>query len=447
MTQNATELGWAPEEPTARGVANAVSRAIRDGILKPGMKLPPIRAVAAELEVSPTTISSAWSILGRSGTIHTDGRRGTRVADINSGSVRYRSAVSRHNLHILDLSTGVPDPKLLPALGGVLDNLTTAITPSSYLDHPVVPELIDQIRSDWSYEAQAFTITDGAMDALEMITRAVVRFGDRVIVEDPTFPLLIDQLEAAGAEIVGVPLDDQGMLVEPLVEALKKPASAVFLQPRAQNPTGISLSSSRAQELAAVVAPTKAMIIEDDSAGSVAWTEAISLGQWLPERTLHVRSFSKSHGPDLRLAAMSGPLNLIQEIDFRRQLGQGWTSRLLQRVLLGLLTDESSISQVAYARSEYRRRRVGFVDALASRHIPVAGSDGINVWVPVADESAAIVRLASQGIGVAPGAPFSVLSSRPHHIRVTVASMSGSRSELVEMIAVAAEVGSRTRGR
>ncbi|MHA7173030.1 aminotransferase-like domain-containing protein [Arthrobacter monumenti] len=447
MDSSGTELGWAPTEPTSRGVATAVSRAIRDGVLQPGAKLPPIRSVASQLGLSPTTVSAAWALLARSGAIHTNGRRGTRIADTQTGSARYRQALDRRGLFTLDLSTGVPDRALLPDLSRVLENLTTAVTPSSYLDEPVVPELIEILRKEWPYEAQKFTVVDGAMDALEMITRTVVRFGDRVIVEHPTFPLVLDQLEAAGAEIVGVPIDEQGMLPGPLAEALALPAAAVFLQPRAQNPTGISLTPARAEELARIAGAADTVVIEDDSAGSVAWTPAISMGTWLPGQTIHVRSFSKSHGPDLRLAAMSGPEALIQEIVARRQLGQGWTSRLLQRILLGLLIEDHAVKEVDQARSEYRRRRLSFVDALASHDISVQGSDGINVWVPVADESAAVVRLASQGIGVAPGAPFLILPSEGAHIRVTVGSISESCQELAEMVADAAFAGGWSRGR
>lgn len=441
MSDSRVGLGWVPEQPTARGVANAVSRAIRDGTLQTGEKLPPIRVVATEVGLSPTTISAAWSLLARSGAIHTDGRRGTTVADIHPGSTRYRQTLDRHSLFAVDLSTGVPDRTLLPDLGPVLKRFTTVATPGSYLDEPVVPELIEVLRSDWPYEAQKFTIVDGALDALEMATRMFVRFGDRVIVEHPTFPPLLDQLEAAGAEVVGVPVDDEGMLVEPLGEALTAPVAAVFLQPRAQNPTGASLTPARAEDLAAVLRVAEVTVVEDDSAGFVAWTPAISLGRWLPEQTLHIRSFSKSHGPDLRLAAISGPSGVIADMVARRQLGQGWTSRLLQQILLGLLTDEQPVDRVRYAREEYRRRRELMVNALAQRGISVMGSDGMNIWVPVADESAAVVRLASQGVGVAPGSPFCVLPPVGGHIRVTIAAVSEPVSELTEMVAEAAHAG------
>src|SRR5699024_7030420 len=157
----------------------------------------------------------------------------------------------------------------------------------------------------------------------------------------------------------------------------------IFLQPRAQNPTGVALTQTRANELAQIIAATDSVVVEDDSAGAVASTLPLSLGRWLPGQTLHIRSFSKSHGPDLRLAAMSGPGELIRSITARRQNGQGWSSRLLQRILWGLLTDKQAVSQVAYARNEYARRRKAMTRELKKLGIVVPGTDGFNIWVPV----------------------------------------------------------------
>jgi len=429
-------------QPTARGLGHAVSRAIGDGALTAGTKLPPIRVVAKQLGLSPTTVSAAWSLLARSGAIRTDGRRGTTVAHHHSaGSARYRQALEGRATFDLDLSTGVPDPALLPDLTHALQALTTVATPGSYLDSPVLPELLTVLRADWPYPAEEITVVDGAMDALDLAAQTLIRFGDRVIVEHPCFPLVLDLLEALGADVVGVPMDEEGIRPDALGDALQAPATAVILQPRAQNPTGVSLTPSRARELAEIIAATGTIIIEDDAAGSVSATPAISLGEWVPQQTLHVRSFSKSHGPDLRLAAMSGTTALIGEIVGRRQLGQGWSSRLLQRILLSLLTDPHAVEQINSARQAYARRRSLTVDVLLAHEITVRGQDGINIWVPVADESAAIVRLASQGIGATPGAPFAVLPAAGGHIRVTVGLLTERHTEVAEQIAAAARIG------
>lgn len=437
------------EQSTARGLATAVSRAIADGVLQPGTRLPPIRTVATELAMSPTTVSAAWAVLARSGAVRTDGRRGTTVLDTTlGGGSRYRRALDRPVHLAQDLSTGVPDGELLPALTDVLATLDTAGTPSSYLDSPVVPELMALLREDWPYDPDELTVVDGAMDALDLVTRSVLRFGDRVIVEHPCFPPLIDLLEAISADVVGVPLDEEGLDPDALAEALRSPVAAVLLQPRAQNPTGVTMSPRRAQRLAKLLRPAATLVIEDDSVHGLSPTSPISLGQWLPDRTVHIRSFSKSHGPDLRLAAVSGTAELLSLVDARRHLGQGWSSRLLQRILVGLLTDDKAVTQVSTANKEYARRRRVLVDALERRGVRVGGTEGMNIWVPVQDEAAAIVRLASQGIGVSAGSPYSVLSDPQAHVRVTSGLVRDHHTVLAERIAEAARTVSwRSRAR
>jgi DNA-binding transcriptional MocR family regulator len=429
-------------EPTARGLVASVTAAIREGVLVPGDRMPPIRTVATQLGLSPTTVNAAWSLLARSGAIHTDGRRGTTVTDLRSaGARRYRHAVQPQAEFEIDLSTGVPDQALLPDLKRALQELkATAATPGSYLDEPVLPELVEVFAADWPYPAERFMVTDGAMDAIELIARTTLGFGDRVVVEHPVFPPLLDLLDSLGAQIVGIPLDAQGPVPAALREALTTASAAVVLQPRAQNPTGISMNAERAEQLAEILAGRETLVIEDDSAGAIATAPALSLGRWLPERTLHVRSYSKSHGPDLRLASLSGPAGLVDRITARRQLGQGWGGPVLQRIPLRPPPHDRARGQVSAARAEYARRRHAALERLAPRGIAPVGDDGLNLWLPVADEAAALVRLASQGIGVAPGTPFAVLPDQPAHLRVTIGLVSAGKTSLVDQLGEAATV-------
>jgi DNA-binding transcriptional MocR family regulator len=103
-------------------------------------------------------------------------------------------------------------------------------------------------------------------------------------------------------------------------------------------------------------------------------------------------------------------------------LGPGWTSRLLQRVLLSMLDDEDAIHTVTSARAEYRRRSAELRRALTRKGVTVARNDGINIWLPVADENAAMISLAAAGVKAAPGGPFEVGDHQPSdHLRLTIA--------------------------
>ena len=440
MNSIAAEIaGTGSGDRSARGIAAAVGRMISSGQLAVGTRLPTVRELSKLLGVSPTTVSEAWQSLAAVGAIDARGRQGTFVRQ-PTGPVtprRYRRITEGPGRFALDLSTGTPDPALLPDLGPVIARVSRQSLTSSYLDHPVLPGLGEHLRASWPFVPDDLTVVDGAMDALDRVASAVVRLGDRVVVEHPTFPPLLDLLELLGAEVIGVNLDDEGMRPDGLAAALVGGVRAVFLQPRAHNPTGITLTSRRSKQLAAVLADSDAIIVEDDHSGDIASGTIASLGVHLPGRTVHIRSYSKSHGPDLRLAAVGGAGEVIGAIANRRLLGPGWSSRLLQAVLLEMLEHQPTIDAVAAARLEYARRRKAVSAVLAHGGVAFTGTDGINLWMRVADERSALLTLAAQGIGAAPGEPFMARDDEPS-MRVTVGLIDRDLDEIAHRLADAA---------
>jgi DNA-binding transcriptional MocR family regulator len=213
------------------------------------------------------------------------------------------------------------------------------------------------------------------------------------------------------------------MLPDAFAAALGSAPAVVLLQTRAHNPTGASLSPARAEQLGRLMQRSRnaphAIAIEDDHSGSISSAPDATLASVIPERTVHIRSFSKSHGPDLRIGALGGPRALVDKVVARRLLGPGWTSRTIQTVLHALLTDPTAVAEVDAARVAYASRRVALTSALRAEGVSLPPGDGINAWLPVADERAALVHLAAAGIRVAPGIPFQLGDPRPH-VRVTV---------------------------
>ena len=424
---------------SARGIAAAVGRLISSGELPVGTRLPTVRDLSKELGVSPTTVSEAWQSLAAVGAIDARGRQGTFVRQPTGPATprRYRRVTEGPGRFALDLSTGTPDPALLPDLRPVIARVSRQSLTSSYLDQPVLPELAARVRADWPFHAEELTVVDGAMDALDRVAGVVVRLGDRVAVEHPTFPPLLDLLDLLGAEVIGIDLDEQGMVPSGLAAALAAGATAVFLQPRAHNPTGITLTAQRGHELARLLANSDALVVEDDHSGDIASGALVSLGKWLPQRTVHIRSYSKSHGPDLRLAAVGGAGDVVSAVANRRLLGPGWSSRILQAVLLEMLDHQPTIDAVAAARVEYAARRSAVTAVLAAAGVGFTGTDGINLWMQVADERSAMLTLAAQGIGAAPGEPFMVRDDAPS-LRVTVGNIHHSVMEYAARLADAA---------
>lgn len=440
-------IAEAVETRSPQGIAGGIARLISTGQLAPGDRLPTVRELAAELGVSPATVSHAWQRLAASGLITSRGRSGSFVRSVPRDWLprRYRGLDGALEARI-DLSRGTPDPELLPALGPALSRISTRADTVSYMQKPDIPELHDLLRETWPTAVESITVTNGALDAIDRALATLVRFGDRVVVETPTFPPFLDLLEHHGLDPVPVPVDAHGMRPDRLATALRANPAVVLLQPRAHNPTGASITLQRAKELAFVLyrarGAERTLVIEDDHSGSISTAPEVSLAAWLPERVLHVRSFSKSHGPDLRIGALGGPRALVDRVVARRLLGPGWTSRMTQALLFELLTDPVPVAEVAHARDVYAARQERLAEELRRHGIDARAGDGINTWLPVANEREAIVRLTAAGIRVAPGGPFLPEDeTEGGHVRVTV----GVAAQDLEGIAGALADAARAR--
>jgi DNA-binding transcriptional MocR family regulator len=344
----------------------------------------------------------------------------------------------------MDLSRGTPDPELLPSLGPAFGRVSARAGTGVYQDEPVLPQLRTVLEATWPYPADVITVVDGATDGIARVLEQCVHLGDRVALESPGYPPFSDLVESLGAEIVPVEMDESGLRPESLRMALEAHPVALVLQPRAQNPTGISMSADRARKLAGVLARRRHQpmpwIVEDDHSGAISTSPDVSLGTFLPERVVHVRSFSKSHGPDLRIAALGGPAEVLDPLVARRMLGPGWTSRMVQTILHDLLSQARSMDEVAEARRQYFGRQRDLVARLAEQGTALSTPDGINLWLRVADERAALLHLAAAGIRVAGGTPFFPGAVSPPHIRVTSGLVDPEHAAEVAAALIAAAV-------
>lgn len=431
------------EDASPRGIAAAISRLITSGDLAPGDRLPTVRALAAELGVSPATVSHAWQTLAGAGLLTSHGRSGSfvRQAPREWMPRRYRGLDGTATAR-LDLSRGTPDqtllPDLEPAFLRISGRLAGRAATASYQQKPDIPELHDFLRDSWPAPVESLTVVNGALDGIDRALASIVRYGDRIAIESPVFPPFLDLIDHYGLTPVPFSLDAEGPEPDSFALALQRGPSIVLLQPRAQNPTGISMTLQRAERLAAILGRVSAagdtVVIEDDHSWAIAQAPDVSLARFLPGRVLHVRSFSKSHGPDLRIGALGGPRPLVDRIVARRLLGPGWTSRMLQAMLYELLSQPSAQEQVATARRAYAERQREFAGALGARGLAQRAGDGINAWVPVDDERDAMVRLAAAGILVAAGSPFQVAPDASPHVRVTIGAAPDAAAQVAALL-------------
>jgi DNA-binding transcriptional MocR family regulator len=251
---------------------------------------------------------------------------------------------------------------------------------------------------------------------------AHLRPGDRVAVEDPGFPRLLDLVTALGLVPVAVAIDDSGPRPEALADALAAGIDALVLTPRAQNPFGAALDAGRARALRAALADhPDVLVVEDDHAGPISGAAAHPVVSGASNRWAVVRSVSKSLGPDLRLAALTGDPVTTDRVEGRLRAGPGWVSHLLQSLVTDLWADERTTERVERAERAYEERRAALIGALADHGIVAHGRSGLNVWVPVPAEEPVVAGLQLRGWSVSAGQRFRIEAGPA--VRVSIATL------------------------
>lgn len=382
-----------------------------------------MRELAVSLGVNPNTVAAAYRTLRERGVIETAGRRGSRIRPkpATTGREKVRVDVPAG---VRDLSDGNPDPALLPPLAPTLAAVAEEMDrePVLYGDDPVEPELARGARAELDADHVPdgpLAVLSGALDAVERVLTAHLRPGDAVAVEDPGWGRTLDLVPALGLRTTPVGVDDEGPRPEDLRAALRSGARALIVTDRAQNPTGAAVSAPRARALRAVLREYPGtLLVEDDHGHGIVDLPLHPLAG-VTRHWAFVRSAAKAYGPDLRLAVLTGDPVTVDRVRGRQRLGPGWVSLLLQRAVFRLRAD--GVVDGPAVAAAYRTRRELLIDALAERGVRAHGRSGMNVWVPVPDETGAVARLLHAGWAVSPGARFRL--DAPPGIRITVSTL------------------------
>ncbi len=405
------------------GTAGELVRHVEDGVLagalRPGTVLPSVRALAGQLELSPTTVAKAYRELRRRGVVVTRDRSATVIAHRPPLRLRLAPFVPEG---ALDLATGNPDATQLPSLEPAIRSLPTV--QHRYTDDVLLPDLLAVATAALDEDglpSDHLLVVGGGLDGIERVLEVHLRLGDRVAVEDPGYPGSLDLVRTLGLEPVGIEVDDHGPVPASLAAALDRGVAAVLVVPRAQNPTGAALTPERATELrAALEHHPEVLVIEDDHAAPIAGTPPVSLTAGRQHWAV-VRSVAKWLGPQLRLAVLVGDEATATRVLARQRIGTGWVSQLLQHVVATTwrqARDDRTLPRVA---DVYAGRRQALRTALATQGIPARGTTGLNVWVEVAEEVPVVQGLAELGWAVAAGEAFRIAS--PPAIRITTAAL------------------------
>ena len=464
----------------SEAIAAAFQRAIAEGRLVSGQRLLPIRRLSTELGVSGATVAAAYGLLQARGWTRGEVGRGTFVVGrpdgaANGANVGANSAGARttHSYPVsvprapwrrramvssaarlvaahpmaLDCTSGKPDPDLIlkdivvRSWRAALDETDNADLqyanpePAGALVRALWPRLERDAISVTGAELVVGSSAQQLMVLSVSIAAAMRQAAPRIVaVEEPGYQTVFDAFERMGFRLVGMAIDDEGVVPESLEQALSAGAQVALFTPRAQNPFGASWSAGRRRALARILgAYPDTVVIEDDQFADLAAASPGSLlnEPQLAERVIYIRSFAKAIAPDMRLAvALARPRlrNLLVEA---KSFTDGWSPRLSQRALSHLLADPDIDAALESVRRNYAARRSAAIEILSERLASVGttvhGGDGLNIWVPLApgvDAAEVVERAAALGVLLSSGEPFFIRPGHNDAIRMSVSSVS-----------------------
>ncbi|WP_448061003.1 MocR-like transcription factor YczR [Cellulomonas hominis] len=424
-------------------LADALRGAILAGSLPLSSRVPSERELAESLAVSRTTITAAYELLRTEGFLSS--RRGsgtvtTLPADARPAPARRSSSAARlstSSAHepdgMVDLSTAAPSaPSALHgAYVAALDSLPRHLRGSGYepLGLPVLREAIARRYTERGTPTtpDQILVTTGAQHAISLLVAAHVGPGDRVVVEQPTYPQALEAVRGAGARPVPVPSGSGGLDVD-LLEATVRQVSPrlVYLIPDHRNPTGTSLSTEQRERVRAIARRYRTVIVGDevltdltiDGPAPTPWAGA-------GDDVVTIGSASKSFWGGLRVGWVRGHPDLVTRLGVARGRVDIATAVLEQLVTAELLADPDRV--LVPRRARLRAQRDLLADLLAT-HLPTwtvpVPRGGLSLWVDLgAPLSSALTTLGLRhGVRLLPGPAFGVDGGLEDRLRVTFTS-------------------------
>ncbi|NGM33204.1 PLP-dependent aminotransferase family protein [Methylobacterium sp. DB0501] len=417
---------------------------IADGTYPPGAALPSTRALAAELGVSRTTVTAAYDQLIAEGYLETRPGSRTRVAaglrpePAPAGAMVPPQRLSAFGERIMAMPPAAEPPK--PAIDFRTGDLAGDDFPAlawrralnavllrrparlAYGDPRGLPGLRAALQA-YLWRARGLScgldqivVVNGSQQGIDLCARLLVDPGDRVAVEEPGYGAARRAFCAAGAAIVPVPVDDEGLRTGDLAAAGR--ARLAYVTPSHQFPLGGVLPAARRQALLAWAEGCGAMIVEDDYDGEYRFdmkpVEAL-LSLDRAGRVIYVGTVSKTLSPQLRLGYLVVPAGLSDAFAEAKRLADRQAPGLEQAALARLLEEGGYERHLRQARRRNAERRTALLGALAESfgtRVRVAGAAaGLHLvaWfedVPAEREAAMAAAARAAGIGIYPVGPL-----------------------------------------
>lgn len=433
----------APDQTRQFSVFERLRQGILTGSLPSGARLPPTRALAGELGVARQTVVLAYERLAAEGYVRARTGSGTYVAPdlpdaapspaippkaaasaLSARGARLAaipaSATARDHRDGMLLAGGVPAPDLFPAqawarcASRVLKPLAGEL--SSYPPPQGLHDLREHIAAHLAAtrglvaDPGCIVVTSGTQQALRTAAELLMDPGDAAWVEDPGYIAGRGALLAAGAEIVPVPSDTEGLNVAAGIAAAPH-ARLVLVAPSHATPLGGALPIGRRLALLDWAGRANAWILEDDCDSEFRWE-----GRPLPPlatldkagRVIYCGTFSKTLAPALRLGFAVVPAPLVPAFVRLRTLMDRGTDAFGQATLAEFMRQGLLAPHIRRVRTEYARRRSALLAAM-ERHVqritPLPAPGGLHMVARLpdgADEAAAVTACRSRGLSVSP---------------------------------------------
>jgi DNA-binding transcriptional MocR family regulator len=438
-------------------LASRLRQLITDGELPDGTVLPPDRTLASALAIGRSTVVSAYDVLRQEGRVVRTQGSGTRVS---VGAFAPRPGGTRNPLflHLLDvpddgvhlLTCAAPDelpPELVEAYQTVLHRLTG--NPKLGLGiHPAgVPELRLALARHYTErgaptEPEQILITTGAQQGLALLTRLLVAPGDRVLLEAPTYPGVIELVREASAVVRTVPVGESGVDVDAFTSAIRDRPALAYLTASFQNPTGTVVHDLARRRLARVAAECRVPLIDDEVLVHLGFDDrpAPVAAYASTEDVITVGSLSKVVWGGMRIGwvrAGAGLITRLARLKTIYELGGDLLSQLTAARLM------STVDEIGRARAGLLRQRHDHLRAELGRVLPGWRSDrahgGQTLWVrlPDVDASAFAQTALRHGVAVMPGSAFDPAGGSREYLRIPFLADPATITNAVERLAEA----------
>jgi GntR family transcriptional regulator / MocR family aminotransferase len=416
--------------PLRAQLEDQLREAVRGGRLGPGTALPSSRALARELAVSRGVVVEAYAQLAAEGYLVARQGAPTRVSEAATpGPGAAPAAGDDERPPRFDFRTGRPDVSLFPRaawLASLRNGLRDA--PDARLDYGDprgAPELrralaryLGRVRGV-ACDPERVVVTSGMAQGMALFARALTADGARrIAIEDPSSGPGRAQLASNGLEIVPIPVDEDGLVVERLPKACRQaPADAsgaagavdaVMITPAHQFPLGVVLAPGRRAALLDWAAHSGAVVLEDDYDAEYRYDrQPVGAVQGLaPDLVAYAGSTSKTLAPGLRLGWLVVPEHLIQAVTAAKESDDLGTPVVEQLALADFLERGQLDRHLRRTRSIYRARRDALVAALAERlpeYAPAGVAAGLHLVVRLpegTDERAVLEAARARGLGL-----------------------------------------------